>query len=130
MNGKKIKRRNVRDLWIGAEHSYVFHGGFGTPLCFTYSSEWWQRFTERHNLKRISLHGLGHTTATILFEKQTDMKTIQERLRHANFATTANIFTHVTQKISHEAANKFDGLNSSQTREKLFVHKYLNTTFV
>ncbi|MDQ0917583.1 site-specific integrase [Paenibacillus sp. V4I5] len=106
-------KRAVNDLWIGAGHSYLFHGGFGKPLYFTYPSEWWRRFTERHNLKRISLHGLRHTTATILLEKQTDMKTIQERLRHANFTTTANIYTHVTRKISREAANKFDSLNPS-----------------
>jgi hypothetical protein len=48
-------------------------------------------------------------------------KTIQERLRHANFATTANIYTHVTRKISREAANQFDALNPSQITEKLFV---------
>jgi integrase len=114
-------KRNVQDLWIGAEHNYVFHGGFGKPLYFTYPSEWWRRFTKRHNLKKISLHGLRHTTATILLEKQTDLKIIQERLRHANFATTANIYTHVTRKISGEAANKFDGLNPSHISEKFFV---------
>ncbi|MGO4496286.1 tyrosine-type recombinase/integrase [Paenibacillus sp. 2RAB27] len=65
-------RRDVKDLWLGAGHSYVFHGGFGKPLYYTYPSEWWRRFTERQNLKRISLHGLRHTTATILLEKQTD----------------------------------------------------------
>jgi integrase len=114
-------KRNVQDLWIGAEHYYVFHGGFGKPLYFTYPSEWWRRFTEKHNLKRISLHGLRHTTAIILLEKQTDLKTIQERLRHSNFTTTANIYTHVTRKVSREAANKFDDLNPTQISEKFFV---------
>ncbi|SEC75798.1 Site-specific recombinase XerD [Paenibacillus sp. GP183] len=110
-NEWEANKKNIQDLWLGADHNYVFHGGFGKPLYFTYPSEWWRRFTEKHNFKRISLHGLRHTTATILLEKQTNLKTIQERLRHSNFTTTANIYTHVTQKVSREAANKFDGLN-------------------
>lgn len=81
-NEWKQNKRSVQDLWIGEEHNYVFHGGFGKPLYLTYPSEWWRIFTEKHNLKRISLHGLRH-----------------------NFTTTANIYTHVTQKVSREAAN-------------------------
>lgn len=96
------------DEWLGGDREFIFHGGFGKPLYYSYPSKWWKQFTIRHGIKTISLHGLRHSTATILLENETDMKTIQERLRHASYTTTADLYTHVTKKGSRAAAEKFD----------------------
>jgi len=98
----------VGDKWAGGNREFVFHAGFGTPLYYSYPSKWWKKFTIRHGIKTISLHGLRHSSSTILLENGTDLKTIQERLRHASYTTTAELYTHVTKKVSRATAAKFD----------------------
>ncbi|WP_425341309.1 hypothetical protein [Brevibacillus borstelensis] len=36
------------------------------------------------------------------------LKAIQERLGHKQHQTTADIYTHVTKKVSRDLADKFD----------------------
>jgi integrase len=108
------------DKWKGTdqdgdERFYVFHGGFGKPYYHTYPSEWWKKFLKRHDLKEIRLHDLRHSSATLLIEAGASMKAIQKRLGHSKYQTTANIYTHVTKKVSRDTAekfNKFDPRNS------------------
>ncbi|MFN1236748.1 hypothetical protein [Paenibacillus larvae] len=36
------------------------------------------------------------------------MKAIQQRLGHSKHQTTADIYTHITKKVSRDTAEKFD----------------------
>lgn len=60
--------------------------------------------------KTVNLHGLRHTFATRLLEQGENLKTVQELLRHADIKTTANIYSHVTEKTKQKAAHKMDNL--------------------
>jgi site-specific recombinase XerD len=51
---------------------------------------------------------LRHTYATQLAEKGVDIKTAQYLLGHSNIAMTANIYTHVTQKMIDQAREKIN----------------------
>jgi integrase len=117
-----INKENAGDKWLGGIKQYIFHAGFGKPLYFTYPSKWWEKFTKRHNLKYITFHGLRHSTATILLENNTDIKTIQERLRHASYKTTADLYMHATQKVSRSTAEKFDKFNPKRIEISLSSH--------
>ena len=44
----------------------------------------------------------------LLREACVDFKTIQERLRHSELATTANLYTHESEKISRQAADHLE----------------------
>ena len=55
--------------------------------------------------KNIRWHDLRHTSATLLLENGVAMKTIQKRLGHASMSTTADIYSHVTEKMDREATN-------------------------
>ncbi|MGG5316441.1 tyrosine-type recombinase/integrase [Enterococcus sp. AZ072] len=59
------------------------------------------------DFKRISTHGLRHTHASLLFEAGASFKAVQERLGHADIATTMNIYTHVTKKVSDGTGDLF-----------------------
>lgn len=98
----------VGDKWLGGDKQYVFHAGFGKPIYHSQPSHWWKKFVQRHGLRYIRLHDLRHTAATLLIEDGTPLKAIQERLGHSRQETTANIYTHVTKKLSKETAAKLE----------------------
>lgn len=59
-------------------------------------------------LEDFTLHDLRHTQATILFLDDTDIKTVQKRLRHRTHHMTLGIYTHTTTQAEREAADKID----------------------
>lgn len=60
-------------------------------------------------LPNHKLHDLRHTFATRALEKGIPMKILQTWLGHSNYNTTADIYTHVTDKASQEYAILLDG---------------------
>lgn len=62
---------------------------------------------ERHNLKKITVHGLRHTHCSLLFEAGAPIQVVKERLGHSDIQTTMNIYTHVTEKSKEDTAKKF-----------------------
>ena len=55
-----------------------------------------------------SFHTLRHTHATMLIASGADMRTVQERLGHANVATTLALYAHVVPGRDQAAADAFD----------------------
>ncbi|MEV2910581.1 site-specific integrase [Paenibacillus larvae] len=96
------------DKWRGGDKQYVFHAGYGKPLHYTTPTTWWRNFVKRNQLKYIRFHDLRHSSATLLIEAGASMKAIQERLGHSKHQTTADIYAHITKKVSRETAEKFD----------------------
>ena len=71
-------------------------------------------FIVKVGLKRITLHNLRHSCASILLANGISMKEIQEWLGHSSYNTTANIYTHI------DAASK---QNSADTINNVFSQK-------
>lgn len=59
---------------------------------------------ERDQLPLIPFHGLRHTSATILIANHADIKTVQNRLGHAEASTTMNIYAHALKETDKKAA--------------------------
>lgn len=57
-----------------------------------------------------SFHTLRHTHATMLIANGADMRTVQERLGHANVATTLGLYAHVVPGRDQAAAAAFDDM--------------------
>lgn len=53
-------------------------------------------------------HSLRHATATLLLEEGVPMKVVSELLGHANTATTAEIYSHVTARLVAEAGTAIE----------------------
>ncbi|CAK1251907.1 Integrase/recombinase [Fructobacillus tropaeoli] len=94
---KKYKQECEEDvLWPGI-HKYM---DFNVP------ERWLQKFKNDpevdDDLKNVTLHGLRHTHATVIFEqaaingKAAPLKAVQKRMGHATIEMTLNIYTHVT----------------------------------
>lgn len=63
---------------------------------------------EKDKLPKIALHGLRHTSATLLISQNVDVKTVSKRLGHAQTSTTINIYSHSLEKQDRESAEKMD----------------------
>jgi integrase len=55
-------------------------------------------------------HDLRHTQASLLLAAGVDLKVIQKRLGHRDFATTANTYSHLLAGAQHDAVLKVDEL--------------------
>ncbi|MRN51953.1 tyrosine-type recombinase/integrase [Paenibacillus monticola] len=96
--------------WKGADKQYLFHGGNGLPYYPTTPTLTWRRFLQKHELQHVKLHGLRHTAGMLLRESGSDLKTIQERLRHAKLDMSAE-YTHESDIINREVVDKLESLN-------------------
>lgn len=71
-------------------------------------SQKFRRLTAKIGLKHIRLHDLRHTNATLMLTYGVNPKVAQQRLGHASISTTMDIYSHVTDKVEKEAADKLD----------------------
>ncbi|MGI8433408.1 MAG: tyrosine-type recombinase/integrase, partial [Nocardioidaceae bacterium] len=56
----------------------------------------------------VALHRLRHTAATVLLEEGVSVAVTSKLLRHTRLATTADIYSHMTERIATEAADTLD----------------------
>ena len=66
-----------------------------------------RRYNSEHEekLPDIPLHGLRHTSATLLISQNVDVRTVSNRLGHAQTSTTMNIYSHSLQSKDAAAAD-------------------------
>ena len=59
----------------------------------------------KHDLRHIRLHDLRHSCASNMLANGVPLKEIQEWLGHSNFATTADVYSHLDYSFKVLAAN-------------------------
>ena len=90
------------DLVIAKENGEPIH-----PQCF---SQAFDRLVKRAGLRRIRLHDLRHTHATIAVKAGVPVKVISERLGHESPAFTLKQYAHVIPGMQAEAAGDIAAL--------------------
>lgn len=91
------------DLWQKSDRLFVTWDG--KPM-FTYTlTNWFPEFLQRHNLPKITPHGLRHTMASLLDSLGMETSEISKRLGHARISTTLDIYTHVFKKADTKASD-------------------------
>lgn len=84
------------------EYIFTYKGKLMKSTKFTHM---WQRFCLEENIS-ITPHQLRHYYATRLYEIGIDAKSAQELLGHADFSTTQNIYTHLSERKKSETSLK------------------------
>ena len=79
----------------------------------------------KNKLRHLRFHDLRHTCASLLLANHIPLKSIQDWLGHANFETTANIYSHLDFSSRVESADMITGVlgdaESSFTRDAELV---------
>jgi integrase len=79
-------------------------GGSIHPDLFSQS---WSRLMEKSDVRRIRLHDLRHTHASILLKAGVPVKVVSERLGHSSPAFTMTVYQHVLPGMQADAAASF-----------------------
>lgn len=82
----------------------VFTTELGTSLHPAIVSGHFTDLVTGAGLPPVRLHDLRHGAATYMLAAGADTKVVQETLGHAQYATTANIYTSVLPELAHAAA--------------------------
>ena len=91
-----------------------------------------QTVLERAECKRLRFHDLRHTFATASLEHGMDIKTLSTIIGHVSSATTLNTYTHVTDAMRQNAADKIDrgiGRAEPKPRQEAAPQKPAPSTF-
>lgn len=102
---RKLKTKHkeaLLALGIREEPKYVLMREGMRPLRLAHPNEVLSRFIKKHNLHPITVHGLRHTHASMLFEAGATIKDVQARLGHTRIETTMDVYTHVTKERGAE----------------------------
>ena len=87
---------------------YVIHKSNGEPYNPDSITQKWERFLEKNNLRKLRLHDLRHSCATLMIANGIDPKTVQYRLGHADISITMNTYAHCTPQMDQAAAQTMD----------------------
>ncbi|MGN0378793.1 MAG: tyrosine-type recombinase/integrase [Butyrivibrio sp.] len=107
-------RLSIGSQWSG--NDYVFIQWNGAQMYPSTPYFIFKKIISRYNaeheehLPEIPLHGLRHTSATLLISQNVDVRTVSNRLGHAQTSTTMNIYSHSLQKKDTAAANTLENL--------------------
>lgn len=84
----------------------------GKHIHYAALNKYFAENTERILGKRLTLHSLRHTHASLLFEQGFSVQEVQRRLRHGmNSKITEQIYIHVTQKLRQKDAEKLKNVS-------------------
>jgi integrase len=90
-----------------SDDEFVFTRPRGGPIHPDLFSQSWDRLVRASDIRRIRLHDLRHTHATILLKAGVPVKVVSERLGHSSPAFTMTVYQHVLPGMQADAAALF-----------------------
>ena len=88
----------------------VFTTRFGTPLSPRNNYRDFRRLVGAAGLRRVRLHDLRHTAASLMLAQGVSPRVVMEILGHSQISVTMNTYSHVTPASSREAVARVEGL--------------------
>lgn len=112
---KQLEERfAAQQLWNN-EKNLVFTDPLGGNLSAQTVYLHFKKLVKEIGLPETRFHDLRHTFATVSLENGDSIKTVQENLGHSTAVTTLNIYSHVTDKMRSESAEKMEQFIKSMT---------------
>jgi integrase len=101
-------RLDPADLW--ADDGLVLTTAVGRPVDPRNVNRWWDAVCEQAGVRRVRVHDLRHTAATLLFRAGVDLNEIRALLRHTRIGTTADIYVDVLEDVRRGTARTMDDI--------------------
>ena len=102
-----LERMKLGTAWNGDD--WVFTQWDGSIMHTQTPSRQFDKFLKKNGIPHRKFHSLRHTSATLLLYNGTDLKTVQERLGHADFTTT-NKYLHLVEQADADAVDSLEQL--------------------
>jgi integrase len=88
---------------------FIFHTAKGTPLD---PDNWYKRHflpvLERAGLRKVVLHALRHTYASLLINQGESIKYVSRQLGHASIQITADLYGHLFRETGQAAMERLE----------------------
>lgn len=110
---KEKERLNARKIFAGdkwEENDLIFPNSVGRPRDATNTRIVLNRILEASGVTKIRFHDLRHTAASILLNSNVPLIKVSRMLGHSKPSVTLDIYTHLINDQSREAANVMDRL--------------------
>lgn len=119
---QKLNQLRLGNRWSNPD-GYIFTSEFGGHMAPSTPYQMFRKIIRWHNekvtstahiteedknhllLPEITLHGLRHTSATLLISQSMDIRTVSARLGHAQTSTTMNIYAHALKSLDEKASD-------------------------
>lgn len=94
-----------------SKNDFIFVGMSGNPITVDYFNKFLKKLSKYLSFdKHIHAHIFRHTHISMLVESNINIKSIMKRVGHTSPEITMNIYTHVTEKMNEDLANKLNDI--------------------
>jgi integrase len=101
-------REAAGEFW--EEWGLVLTTAVGTPVAPRNDYRDFRKIIERAGLRRVRLHDLRHTAASLMLAQDVSPRVIMEVLGHSQISVTMNTDSHISEGQSREAADRMGDL--------------------
>lgn len=102
----RLKQKKILFKNGAGKSELVFSNSSGGYLMESRLRDELRKFLRKHGLPIITVHGLRHTHASILFEAGIEAKQIADRLGHSRIQTTLDMYTHLNDSQRYAVADR------------------------
>ena len=102
----KSEQARVRlQLGLWGEVNFIFTNSIGKPMEPRRAAKKWAELLEAAGIPHLKLHGARHTFATVMLQKNVDIKLVSHYLGHTDITTTQNIYQHINPEMLASTAD-------------------------
>lgn len=115
-----------RQEQIGFTRTLFFCDFDGKVLSYDRLNKYFRENCERIIGRKLSLHSLRHSHASLLFENGASLQAVAYRLGHQHSRVTEDIYIHITQRKKDLYNAEFEGISLLKTSHKLHTEEFEN----
>jgi integrase len=109
---QRDRQANERQLlgrdWQASD--LVFTTALGTPIHPRNDYRSFQRLLDKAGLRRVRLHDLRHSAASLLLTQGVAPRVVMEILGHSQISVTLNTYSHVDPELNRDATDRIETL--------------------
>ena len=110
---QRQQRRKLGDQWQDSDR--LFTKWDGSPMSLNTPYLKFEKILSKNGIRKVSLHSLRHSNATLLINQGINIKAVSSRLGHSQTSTTMNTYAHQIKSADAAAA---DALELTLGRER------------